>query len=126
MSIQSEIDRITGNVSEQNELIQQIKTVLADKAASGVELPKLSNRAYPEDMAMGKQLIDENGNVVNGTVVERKAGAYDLYQSVDKSDWVSVYDPEDDNLCLHSTITFTEDALVRKGATTEQYVFGSQ
>ena len=35
MSVQSEIARINGVVSEQNSLIQQIKTALEGKAAGG-------------------------------------------------------------------------------------------
>lgn len=68
MSVQSQIERITEEVAGQNDLIQQIKTVLLDKAAGGVELPTLENPGSASDLAQGKQLIDADGSVVEGNV----------------------------------------------------------
>lgn len=57
-------------VDTQTGLIQQIKTALADKAAGGVELPPLDDavRAASSDMAVGKQLYDDAGNLVEGSM----------------------------------------------------------
>lgn len=68
MSVQTQIDRITGNVSEQNELIQQIQTALADKAAGGVELPTLENPGTADDLVKGLELIGSDGSVITGTM----------------------------------------------------------
>ena len=56
-------------VDTQTGLIQQIKTALADKAAGGVELPTLDNPGGAADLRMGKQLIDQEGNIVTGTAL---------------------------------------------------------
>lgn len=68
MSVQSQIERITEEVSGQKDLIQQIKTALADKAAGGVELPTLENPGSASDLAEGMELIDTEGKKVTGTV----------------------------------------------------------
>lgn len=71
MSIRTEIDRITGVVSDQSTLIQQIKTALEGKAGGGgggVPLPPLTNPGTAADLVEGKQLIDADGNVVTGTL----------------------------------------------------------
>lgn len=70
MSVQTQIDRISNAVSEQGGLIEQIKTALEGKGTGnggGVKLPTLSNPGTASDLAKGKQLIDQNGNVVTGT-----------------------------------------------------------
>ena len=68
------LDAMASNLTEvvnacdtQADLIAQIKTALADKAAGGVELPTLENPGSAGDLASGKQLIDQNGNIVIGT-----------------------------------------------------------
>lgn len=40
----------------------------------GVQLPELTNPAAASDMARDKQLIDENGNVITGTLEESEVG----------------------------------------------------
>ena len=126
MSIETSVARVAGQIQSQTDLIAQIKTALADKAAGGVELPTLENPGTASDLAQGKQLIDADGNVVEGTVTEHTPASRDLYKSVDRSDWVSEYDPEESKYCIHSTTTFENDALVRQGSTVEQYVWGSE
>ena len=61
------LENVANEVDTQSDLIQQIKTVLADKA-SGVELPTLENPGTASDLAEGKQLIDADGNVVTGNI----------------------------------------------------------
>lgn len=39
--------------------------------ASGVELPTLNNRGYASDLLAGKQLIGQNGEIVDGSMVDR-------------------------------------------------------
>ena len=39
--------------------------------ASGVELPTLNNRGYASDLLAGKQLIGQNGEIVEGSMVDR-------------------------------------------------------
>lgn len=70
MGVQTQINRISSTVSEQRDLIHQIKTELARKVSGGgAELPALMNPGAAVDLAVGKELIDENGNVVTGNVL---------------------------------------------------------
>ena len=66
------LGRTNTEIITQSDIIQQIKTALEDKAAGGggVELPPLTDdiRATSDDMAQGKQLYDDYGNVVEGNV----------------------------------------------------------
>lgn len=65
----SNLGEVVNECDTQADLITQIKTALADKAAGGVELPTLTNPGTASDLAEGKQLIDADGNVVDGTYV---------------------------------------------------------
>lgn len=66
-------------LSEQDDLIAQIQTALANKAG-GVVLPELSNPATAENLEEGYELIDGDGNVVVGThVCEGGSGGGDGY-----------------------------------------------
>lgn len=67
-------DDIDNEVGTQSDLIAQIKFVLADKAAGGVELPVLENPGTASDLARYKQLIDGNGNVITGSAVSVASG----------------------------------------------------
>lgn len=68
MSIETSIARVAGQIQNQTDLITQIKTALADKAAGGVELPTLENPGSASDLAQGKQLIGADGNAVTGNL----------------------------------------------------------
>lgn len=70
MSIETSIARVAGQIQNQTDLIAQIKTALADKAAGGVELPTLENPGTASDLAQGKQLIGADGSVVEGNLNE--------------------------------------------------------
>jgi hypothetical protein len=65
----SNLGEVVNECDTQADLITQIKTALADKAA-GVELPPLDDavRATSSDMVRGKQLYDDNGNLVTGEI----------------------------------------------------------
>lgn len=56
-------------VQTQADLIDQIKTALEGKAVGGVELPELDNPGSADDLAMGKQLIGQDGSVVTGNIL---------------------------------------------------------
>lgn len=68
MSVQSEINRITGEVNTQTDLIALIKEALEGKTAVGIPLPTLINPGFAEDLLEGKQMIDAIGNVVTGVL----------------------------------------------------------
>ena len=99
--------RTNNEISTQSDIIQQIKTALEDKAAGGggVELPPLDDdvRATSADMAEGKRLYDENGNVVEGNVpvFEEEVGV--------ECDRIFVA-----NNCISPLYTFEDNVLVRK------------
>ena len=42
---------------------------------TGTQLPTLTNPGTAADMAQGKQLIDQNGEIVTGTLRESTAGS---------------------------------------------------
>ena len=46
---------------------------------TGVQLPSLSDPAVAGDIASGKETIDEDGNVLTGTVREVPSGGYDTF-----------------------------------------------
>lgn len=82
-------------VDAQNNLIQQIKTALADKAA-GVELPTLSNPGSASDLAQGKQLIGADGSVVEGSLPSTSVLYFedDPFTVVDRDSWFEVVSPK--------------------------------
>lgn len=79
MGIQESYNRVAGEIQSQSDLISQIKTALAGKAAggSGVTLPDIAEDVLGKasDLAANKQLIDSNGNVVTGTLGEVPTGS---------------------------------------------------
>ena len=74
-----DLDEVLG---EQDSLIAQIITALEGKAAGGgVELPELSNPASASDIAAGKEAINADGNVIEGTVVDTDViGDYPMHE----------------------------------------------
>lgn len=50
-----------------------LNTVNSLPEAGGVELPTLSNEGSASDLMSGKQLIDQNGNVVTGNIANNGA-----------------------------------------------------
>lgn len=62
---------IDEELTEQDSLITQIANALKNKAAGSlITLPELTNPAAPTDMVAGKELYDDEGNPVTGTLVE--------------------------------------------------------
>lgn len=55
-------------IAEQAELLEQITIALEGKASGGVALPSLDNPAAAADILSGKEAIDEDGNVITGTI----------------------------------------------------------
>lgn len=68
---------IDDELTEQDSLISQITSALRNKAAANTPgtLPPLENPAASSDMATGKELYDQDGNVVTGTLPEAIDGA---------------------------------------------------
>lgn len=67
-AINENVSKTSNEVSEQASLIAEIKTALEGKAGGGTVLPTLTNAGTASDLAQGKQLIDASGNVVTGSV----------------------------------------------------------
>lgn len=57
------------NIDYQNALIAQIQSALQNKI-TGVKLPTLLNPAASTDLVYGKQLINQNGTVVTGSIID--------------------------------------------------------
>ena len=77
MGILESYNRVAGEVQSQAELISQIRAALAEKAAGGgMELPDIddSDLGAASDLAANKQLIDADGNIVTGALIEVPAG----------------------------------------------------
>lgn len=78
--IQTEIDRISGLVTDSHERVKTKGGTTAkpyllenlpgaiDSIPEGVELPELSNPGRAWDLAVGMELIDQNGKIVVGTM----------------------------------------------------------
>ena len=60
-------------IAKEATLISQIQTVLNDKASANIELPTLTNPGTSADLLSGKELIDQNGNKVTGTIPTKSA-----------------------------------------------------
>lgn len=96
---------LDGHTQTQYDLIQQIKTALDGKAGGGKVLPTLTNPGTTIDLAEGKQLIDENGSVVNGAVpVITSSMAVECFDVMDYEGFVSV------------AFNMDKTTLVREGA----------
>lgn len=86
MSVQTQIDRIKGNVTDAFNAVSnkggavptsKVSENLAsaiDSIPTGVTLPTLDNPAAAADLVSGKSLYDQNGNVVTGTLAETEVG----------------------------------------------------
>jgi hypothetical protein len=89
MSVQSELDRIIGLVNESHEKVKakggtnNEPYLLAnlpgaiESIPNGVELPSIAEDVLGKasDLAEGKQLIDPDGNIVTGTLIEVPSGS---------------------------------------------------
>lgn len=71
MGIQESYNRVAGEIQSQADLIAQIKSAIAEKAAGGdVELPAIDADVLgsASDLAEGKQLIGPDGSIVVGNL----------------------------------------------------------
>ena len=111
------LDEAVAKVDTQADLIQQIKTALADKAAGGVELPPLDDavRATASDMASGKQLYDDDGNVVEGEV-EEITHLWDAWNLISQGEPYEYLSDDTDRYSLEVDITPKKDVLFRQSA----------
>lgn len=75
MSVQTQIERIAGEVATQSGLIERIEQELNSKGGS-VTLPTLSNAATPNDILFGMQMLDGAGNIITGTIESQAGGVY--------------------------------------------------
>ena len=66
-SIEAFSEELTTVTDTQTDLINDIMSALEGKSATGY--PALSNPGTSEDLAKGRELIDQNGNVIAGTHV---------------------------------------------------------
>jgi hypothetical protein len=92
MSILAEINRIDGNISASLEAVAAKGVTVPDGANSndlpsliaaipeGAELPELTTPGSADDLVAGKQLIDGDGNIVEGAMPVKSVGdfEYDL------------------------------------------------
>lgn len=108
MSIETSVARVAGQIQNQTDLIAQIKTALANKAAGGVELPELENPGSASDLASGKQLIGADGSVVEGNVQVE-----DRLWSTEKNNDVS-FDDEYGTIAIG--VELGRDILLREGS----------
>jgi len=76
---------------------------LVGNVESGVELPELTNEGTAADLLLGKELIDEDGNVVAGTM----ANNGDVSKSIDGIDVKSVEVPA--GYTSGGTVSLTDD-----------------
>lgn len=56
--------------------LQGVLEALTSKATGGMELPILTNEGTAADLLSGKQLIDQDGNIVTGTIQTKAATTY--------------------------------------------------
>ena len=108
-AVSDNLGRAVDESDTQAGIIRQIKTVLEDRA-TGIELPTLVNEGQASDLVYGKQLIDQDGNIVTGTVENGK----NVYTAVNGE--VDAVHKEDSIFFGH---TFETDAIFRKGSRTE-------
>lgn len=104
----SNLGEVVNECDTQADLIQQIKTALADKAAGGVELPTLDNEGTADDLARGKQLIDADGSVVEGNVLTVTDYKFSTIENNNPT--------FDDGDGFGITHIFTENTLFREGS----------
>lgn len=66
---------IDSELNTQDNLIAQLSTILDTKAAAtGVELPTLTNPASASEILTGYEAIDENGEIITG-ILEQSSGS---------------------------------------------------
>ena len=78
---------------------------------TGTQLPTLTNPGTAADMAQGKQLIDQNGEIVTGTLRESTAGSG--YTVIDTT-------PTLNSTNLQLDYTFEMDRIMRKDSILRQ------
>lgn len=109
---------IDSELSEQDDLIAQIQSALANKAG-GVVLPELSNPATAENLEEGYELIDGDGNIVVGTHV-CSGGGGDGGETIT----FTVVNNLPDLISVYGKICHPNEATIVSAPVNDTYVFG--
>ena len=111
-AINENVSKTSSEVSEQATLIAEIKTALEGKAGGGggTVLPTLTNAGTASDLVQGKQLIDASGNVVTGSLTDHAGSYFKDCEGFDADGGViSPYFTVDDDIVLRSgTIIYVD------------------
>lgn len=109
-AINENVSKTSSEVSEQASLIAEIKTALEGKAGGGTVLPTLTNAGTASDLVQGKQLIDASGNVVTGSLTDHAGSYFKDCEGFDADGGViSPYFTVDDDIVLRSgTIIYVD------------------